>query len=202
MLIIPQVDLVTLESLFHSGNSLFPELDKASLKQPSIEVRLRSLGAGTCVQTATTGLGLQSDIIQLSGLSMGLDVDGRTGPLLLHSSPFKPEGVTVSMSDTGGQEKVLDCSNVISDDLGLLSCIFRGILKGPCVYIHCSLCRSRCGSPDFQSPNSLSVCIFTAPISALKEMSNIILTQFIHLSTCASLRWPWFLLCVPSSFTQ
>lgn len=82
------------------------------------------MGAGKCVQTAATGLGLQSDIIQLSGLSMGLDVDGRTGLPLLHSSPFKPERVTVSMSDIGGQKKVLDCLNVISGELGLLSCIF------------------------------------------------------------------------------
>lgn len=49
--------------------------------------------------------GLQSDIIQLSGLSVRLDVDGRTGPLLLHSSPFKSEGVTVSMSDTEGKRR-------------------------------------------------------------------------------------------------
>lgn len=76
-------------------------------------------------KSATTGLGLQSNIIQLSGMSMGLDVDRRIGPLLLHSSPFKPEGVTVSMSDTGGQKKVLDCSNVISD--GLLSCVFVAV---------------------------------------------------------------------------
>lgn len=121
--------------LFHAGNSLFPELDKASLKQPSIEVRLQIVGAGTCIQTATTGMGLHSDIIQLSGLSLGPDVDGRTAPLLLHSSPFKPEGVTVSMSDAGGQKKVLDCLNIISDELGLLSCILSCQSEGTvCVY--------------------------------------------------------------------
>lgn len=75
------------------------------------------------VQTAASCLGLQSDFIQSSGLSMGLDVDGRTGPRLLRSSPLKPEGVTISMSDPGGQKKVLDCSNVISDEPGLLEAV-------------------------------------------------------------------------------
>lgn len=75
-----------------------------------------------------------SDIIQLYGLSMGLDVDRRTGLLLLHSSPFKPEGVTVSMCDTGGQKKVLDCSNVISDELGFRNCIFGQSEGTVCVY--------------------------------------------------------------------
>lgn len=85
------------------------------------------MGAGKSFQTTTTGLGSQSDIIQLSGLSMGVDVDGRTVLLLLHSSLLKPEGVTVSMSDIGGQKKVLDCSYVISEELGLLSCIFVAV---------------------------------------------------------------------------
>lgn len=105
-------------------NWIRPCVRTTSIEAASIEVRLQIVGVGNYVQTATTSLGLQSDIIQLSGMSMGLDVDRRIGPLLLHSSPFKPERVTVSMSDTGGQKKVLDCLNVISDELGLLSCIF------------------------------------------------------------------------------
>ncbi|GAA6109018.1 uncharacterized [Tachysurus ichikawai] len=75
-------------------NWIRPCVRTTSIEAASIEVRLQIVGVGNYVQTATTSLGLQSDIIQLSGMSMGLDVDRRIGPLLLHSSPFKPERVT------------------------------------------------------------------------------------------------------------
>lgn len=120
--------------------AFFQNWIRLHMRTTSIEVALHWSQASECGGWEVCSdnqyrLGLQSDIFQLSGMSMILDVDGRIGLLLCHLSPFRPEKVTVSMSDSREQKKVLDCSNVISDELGLLSCIFGSVWRDSvCVY--------------------------------------------------------------------
>lgn len=135
-------------------------------------------------------------------MSMGLDVDRRIGPLLLHSYPFKPEGVTVSMSDTGGQKKVLDCSNVISDEPGLLSCVFVAVWKGPCVCISTVLFAEAAVSHQTSSLQTASVSAYWLSYFLSKgDVKYYPCTIHSSVSMCLFVV-AMVSACVSSSFTQ